>query len=301
MWIKEPARINDHIEFLGTHELCFYLIRGDEAMIVDGGMSHATAALEEQFSQLGIAQDAVRYALVTHSHFDHCGAIPYFRHRFPGIEILGSQAAYDALATEKIADYNAKVNDKAAKDLGFGEVCEPITGRIDELKIDRVVSDGDTLDLGQGITAEFYQVPGHSKCCVAAYLPKLKALFPTDTTPHPVSEWTNLTFPSAQHSFVEYVESLKRLNTFDVEILGLDHHGVLTGDDAQEFLAMGLERTLAFEQRVLKRYEETGDLDLVAKELTREEFERVRLPFINEELFLLITKAMLKRVVGLKK
>lgn len=300
MWIKEPARLNDNIEFLGTHELCYYLVRGDDAILIDGGMSHATPALEEQFANLDIDPSTVKYAVVTHSHFDHCGAVPYFRQRFPGIEILGTQAARDALATEKIADYNARVNDKAATDLGFGDRCKPIASRTDELKIDRVISDGDTLDLGQDVIAQFFQVPGHSKCCVATYFPKFKALFPTDTTPHPVGEWTNLTFPSAQHSFAQYVESLKRLNTFDVEILGLDHHGVLTGEDASEFLAMGLRRTLAFQDMVLKRYEETGDIDLISRELTHEEFERVRLPFITEDLFFLITRAMLKRVVGLK-
>lgn len=298
MWTKEPARINEHIEYLGTHELCFHLVRGNDAMLIDGGMSHATPALEEQFANLDIDPATVKYAVVTHSHFDHCGAVPYFRHRFPGIRILGTAAAQESLATEKIADYNARVNDKAAQDLGFGDLCEPIANRTHELKVDTVVSEGDTIDLGQGIVAHFHPVPGHSKCCVATYFPRFKALFPTDTTPHPVGEWTNLTFPSAQHSFVEYVDSLKRLNSFDVEILGLDHHGVLLGPDAQEFLAMGLRRTLSFEEMVLKRHAETGDLDALSRELTHEEFERVRLPFITEDLFFLITRAMLKRVIG---
>jgi glyoxylase-like metal-dependent hydrolase (beta-lactamase superfamily II) len=300
LWIKEPARINDHIEFLGTHELCFYLIHGDDAMIIDGGMSHATPALEEQLSKLDIDAATVKYAVVTHSHFDHCGAVPYFRQRFPNILILGTEPAREALSKEKIAAYNARVNDEAAQDLGFAGLCQPIADRIKELSIDAVIADGDRIDLGQGIEAQFYQVPGHSKCCVATYVPKYKALFPTDTTPHPVDEWTNLTFPSAQHSFTEYVDSLERLNTFDVEILGLDHHGVLVGEDAQQFLAMGLRRTLDFQARVIARYEETKDLDLVAREMTHEEFQRVQLPFIAEDLLFLITRAMIKRIVGIK-
>ena len=300
MWIKEPARINDHIDFLGTHELCFYLLHADDALIVDGGMSHATPALDGQLNKLDVDPATVKYAVVTHSHFDHCGALPYFRQRFPNVQILGTEAARDALAKQKIADYNARVNDQAARDLGFGTLCAPIVDRTDELKIDMVVTDGDTIDLGQGIEVQFYQVPGHSKCCVATYVPKFKALFPTDTTPHPVGEWTSLTFPSAQHNFAEYVESLRRLNTFDVEILGLDHHGVLVGEQAQEFLAMGLQRTLDFQKLVITRYQETSDLDLVAKEVTREEIKRVQLPFITEDLLFLITRAMLKSVVGLK-
>jgi hypothetical protein len=51
---------------------------------------------------------------------------------------------------------------------------------------------------------------------------------------------------------------------------------------------------------VIARYEETGDIDLVAREMTHEEFQRVQLPFITEDLLFLITRAMLKRIVGLK-
>ena len=67
--------------------------------------------------------------------------------------------------------------------------------------MDRVVTDGETLDLGNGVKVEFYEVPGHSKCCLATYVPSCKALFPTDTMPFPVDAWCDLAFPSAQYDF----------------------------------------------------------------------------------------------------
>lgn len=299
VWIKEPRRLTDRIDFLGTHELCFYLIRGQDAVIVGGGMSHATPALRSQLDEMRIDPATVKYAVVTHSHFDHCGAVPFFREQFPGIQIIGTAAARDALAKPKVADYNAKMNDKAAFDLGVADSCLRVSDCTTGLSIDTVVSDGESIDLGQDVEVQFYEVPGHSRCCVATYVPMYKALFPTDTTPHPVNEWTNLSFPSAQYSFPLYVESLRRLNAFEVDILGLDHHGAFTGEQAQEFLKMGLQRTLEFQQRVETRYQELQDLDAVAWEIAHEGLQMVKLPFITEDLMFIITRAMLKSVLGI--
>ena len=176
-------------------------------------MNHATPALESQFNELDIDPDIVRYVVVTHTHFDHCGALPYLRKRFPRAQVLGTAAAKTVLAKPKVVDYNAKMNDLAAQQVGLADQCVPLQGVSPEaFSIDRVVTDGEIIDLGAGVTAQFLEVPGHSRCCVATYVPEFKALFPTDTTPHPVAEWNDLAFPSAQYDFPSYVASRKRLN-----------------------------------------------------------------------------------------
>ena len=298
MWLKEPARINDTIRFLGTYDLCFYLVQGKDVLIVGGGMSHATPALETQLRKLEIDPRRVKYVVVTHSHFDHCGAIPYLRRRFPDIEVLGTAAAQNALAKPKVAEYNARMNDLAAEQAGVQKECIPLEGQSDALHIDRAVSEGDVVDLGEGVSVEFHEVPGHSKCCLATYVPGCRALFPTDTTPHPVDDWSDLAFPSAQYDFAAYVESLRRLGEFDVEILGLDHHGVILGAEAKEFLRLGLQRTLDLQQTVLSRYAASKDLDEVARETAREALSKVRLPFITEDLMFIITRAMIRNIVA---
>jgi glyoxylase-like metal-dependent hydrolase (beta-lactamase superfamily II) len=297
VWLKEPTRINDAIDYLGSYELCFYLVRGDDALIVGGGMNHVTPELERQLDELHFDASRVKYLALTHSHFDHCGALPYLRQRFPGLQVLGTAAAQQALAKPKVADYNARMNDLAAEQMGVQASCLCVAERVGDVSVDRVVSDGESLDLGAGISVEFYEVPGHSKCCLATYVPSLKALFPTDTTPHPVHDWRELSFPSAQYDFDQYLASLRRLIQFDVEILGLDHHGVMLGEQASQFLKLGLERALRFQKTVLARYAATQDLDEVAREVTSEAFPMVQLPFITEELMFVITRAMIKNIV----
>ncbi|HHE42062.1 MAG TPA: MBL fold metallo-hydrolase [Dehalococcoidia bacterium] len=300
MWVKEPSRINDHIDYLGTYELCFYLVRGRVGMVVGAGMIHAEPALEEQLARLDVDSEVVQYVVVTHSHFDHCGALPYLRSRFPRAKVVGSAAAAQALAKEKVLLYNARMNDEAAEQLGLSGSCLRVQDHLGALAIDMVVGDGDPIDLGDGLVAQFFEVPGHSRCCLATYIPELKALFPTDTMPHPVDAWNDLAYPSAQFDFGQYVSSLKRLNEFDVDILGLDHHGVMMHDQANGYLRNALERTLEFQKFVLDRYAETGDVEQVSREATHLAYEKVRLPFITEELMYLITRAMIKSIVGLK-
>ena len=52
MWIGEPGEVTDRIDFLGTREICLYLLKGKEAMIIGGGMSHIAPYLEKQFPQM---------------------------------------------------------------------------------------------------------------------------------------------------------------------------------------------------------------------------------------------------------
>ncbi len=298
MWLKQPCKVNQVVDFIGTHELCSYVVKGDDILIVGGSMSHATPALKSQLDELALDPDRVKYAVVTHSHFDHCGAIPFFRKRFPRLQVLGTAASAEALAKPKVAGYNARMNDEAAEQAAVLDQCLHVCDCPSDLAIDRTVTDGERIDLGRGVTVEFYEVPGHSKCCVATWVPSCRALFPTDTSPQPVSSHLDLSFPSAQFDFSQYVASLRRLLEFDVDILGMDHYGVLLHEQARDYLRLGLEKTLSFGDEVRRRYQQSQDLDEVSRQYAREGLAKVRLPFITDELMFIITRAMIKSIVS---
>ena len=298
MWLKEPCTLDSTIAFVGTHDLCSYVVRGEDVLIVGGGMSHGTPALERQLDEMALDPARVKYAVVTHSHFDHCGAIPFLRARYPGLQVLGTAASAEALAKPKVAAYNARMNDVAAEQAQVFDRCLHLCDCPSALEIDRTVSDGETLDLGRGVVVEFHEVPGHSRCCVATYVSSSRALFPTDTSPQPVSSHRDLSFPSAQYDFALYVASLRRLMEFDVDILGMDHYGVLLHEQAREYLQLGLEKTLSFGDEVRRRYAQSSDVDEVSRQFAREGQEKVNLPFITEDLMFIITRAMIKSIVS---
>ena len=83
MLIQEPGRVTDRIDFLGTPKICLYLLKGEDAMIISGGMSWVVPSLARQFSAIDFDFKKVRYLVIPHSHFDHWGAVPYLKGKFP--------------------------------------------------------------------------------------------------------------------------------------------------------------------------------------------------------------------------
>ncbi len=297
MWIKEPGKINDNIYFLGTYDICLHLVKGKDAMIIGGGMSYIAPSLEEQFSEMEFDPNRIKYLVIPHSHFDHCGAVPYLKRKFPDIKVVASKYTKELLSKTKVVDFIADTNKKMIEKCGLHAEYERLNLQIDGIHVDQVVGDSDIIDLGDSIEAHFIEVPGHSKCCVATYIPHLKAMFPSDAVPLPPDYENGAPTPSAQYDFSLYLESLRKLVTYEVEICGLDHYGIFIGNQAKDILQRGLETTEKFGDYVLRQYQATGDLDKLALEISTEIMKKNNYDYMDTKLMFVITRAMLRSMI----
>jgi glyoxylase-like metal-dependent hydrolase (beta-lactamase superfamily II) len=298
MWIGEPGKVTTNIDFLGTREICLYLLKGKEAMIIGGGMSHVAPSLEKQFSRMDFDTENIRYLVVTHSHLDHCGAVPYLKRRFPQVQILASAYSQEVFSKEKVVNAIANANKGTIDALGLQDEYEELNLNFDGIHVDRIVAENDFVDLGDGIRAHFLETPGHTKCSLAVYVPKLKAIFPSDAAPVPLTDGRGLTAPSPQYDFLLYVESLKKLSTYEVDICAFEHHGVLLGEQARNILPQGLEQTEKFKNYVIEQYQEIGNMDKVAQKLASEIQEKNELPFLTPELQVTVTNATVRKILA---
>ena len=298
MWIGEPGKVTDRIDFLGTREICLYLVRGKDAMIVGGGMAYIAPALERQFSGMDFDAGNIKYLVVPHSHFDHCGAVPYLKRKFPQVQILASAYAAELFSKPKVANVIATANKGAIDALGLQKVYEELNLEFDGIRVDRVVGADDVVELGDGIEAHFIETQGHTKCSLAVYVPELKAMFPSDAAPCPLSDGRGTIIPSPQYDFSSYVESLKRLSSYDIEICAFEHHGVLLGEQARNVLQQGLEGTERLKNYVVKQHQETGDIEEVAQKLFCEIQERDELPFLSSELQADVTRTVIRKILA---
>ena len=101
MWIREPQRVNEEIEYLGTTDMCVYLLKGREYMFIEGGMSYVVPTVLRQLEERGVDQSKITKFLILHSHFDHCAIVPFFKRRLPQIEVLGSARTKEIYGKEK--------------------------------------------------------------------------------------------------------------------------------------------------------------------------------------------------------
>ena len=93
MWIQTPGAVNDRLMLFGTPRNILYLVKGDRYMLIGGGGQWIVPELERQFRENQIDMDRIQYLLIAHSHYDHCGAVPYLLRRYPHLRVLASREA----------------------------------------------------------------------------------------------------------------------------------------------------------------------------------------------------------------
>ena len=270
-------------------------------MIVGGGMSWIAPALEKQFAAMAFDFSRIRYLVITHSHFDHCGAVPYLKRKFPQAEILASAYAQRVFSLKKAVQFIAAMNDRMLEISGARKEAESLNLKIDELQVEQTVSDQDTVDLGKGITVRFLETPGHTRCSLSAYVPSLKILFPSDAAAFPTFAGTGAAHPSPQYDFRLYQESLKKLAALDVEILAFEHHGFLRGVEAKQFLARAGERTEEDRKFVTENVRGPEDFDRVAQKLAEEFLEQTRFLFLPPDIQKSVAGTVVRKILETKR
>lgn len=298
MRIRKPGRIHDRLWLLGRAEACVYLLEGTEgSILINGGLSFIVPDLIEQFREFDIDESKINRYLLLHSHFDHCGAVPFFKRRDPEMVVYASQRALDLFQRPKVIEAINASSHYAIKSHGLEWLKS-------EYELDwwtgisgEAVGDGDSIDLG-GVQLRILETPGHSPCSISAYVPQLHALFPSEAAGIPYAEKI---LPYGTSNFIQFQNSLEKLKDLPVELICSDHWGYVTGDEARNFIVASIEEAERRRGLMQETYARTGSVDESARELaTRFRDENV-MNILPPELFIDSFRYMIKNVVGLKR
>jgi glyoxylase-like metal-dependent hydrolase (beta-lactamase superfamily II) len=266
-------------------------------MIIGGGMSWIAPSLEAQFSSIDFEPQKLKYLVISHSHFDHCGAVPYLKRKFPHIQILASAYSDKIFNKEKAVNSIAANNKYMIDKLGLQSEYEQLNLKFDGIHVDRVVAEKDIIDLGDDIEVHFLEVPGHTRCSIAVYVPKLKALFPSDAATLPTDDTKALFFFGPQYNFGMYKQSMARLTNLEVEILASEHYGAVTGDRSRQTLQEGLRQTERFEDCIIDLYKQTGNFDETVQKAAAQILPSNELDFMDRELQLTVLRTATRRIL----
>jgi glyoxylase-like metal-dependent hydrolase (beta-lactamase superfamily II) len=295
MRIRKPGRIKDGLWFLGREETGVYLVQGrQESMIISGGMSYIVPDLLQQLTDFNIDEGRITKLLILHSHFDHVGIVPFMKRRLSKVEVYASERAWEILTMEKaihtINEFSRMVAKRMRKEEVYSiydlEWRDDVTGK--------VLREDDALDLG-GVTVSIVEIPGHSSCSIAAYVPEWKALFPTDGGGIPFRE-TFIT--SGNSNYTKYQEGLEKLKNLDVEYYCADHYGYVTGEEAREFIPKTIEMAKKHRTELEEAYRSTGDIDQAAKTMVNSFYDENRGYFLSPEIFIDVYRQMVRHIAG---
>lgn len=266
MIVQDAGFVADQILLLGSRSICMYLVRGESYALLGGGVPWVVHRLETQLDQYQVDRSRIRYLVISHAHHDHCGAVPYLLRRYPHIEIVASDYCAHILGKSKPVELMRSVNRQTLDHMQSPHSYEGTSLDFEPIPVSIRVGDDDCLDLGDGITLQFYLTPGHSRCSLSTYVPALEALFPADALPFP--ENGDKLVVTANHDYDDYICSLEKLQALSVALIGYEHGGTLIGEDAATIIPKGLAATRQERKRIRERYDELKDLDQLVDEIT---------------------------------
>ncbi len=293
MVIEKPGKVTERILLLGQRESCVYVLDGNaEYALIGGGMIHIIPDVIAQLSALNIDEEKIKRIIILHSHFDHCGIVPFFKKRMPWAKVTASQRARDLLSTPKVIETIEFLNQALLAEYGLEENIKDLGIELCGIDVEEVVAEGDALSCGD-LSLEVIDVPGHSSCSMAVYVPREKAMFASDAGGIPFGDKI---FTAANSNFDKYQESLKKMVGYEIDVFLAEHFGARTGDDARNYLHRSIDSAKDTRKILEESYCRTGNVEKSTDEITVRLMKDVPDGFMSKDVFALVIGQMMNYI-----
>lgn len=203
--------------------------------------------------------------------------------------VAASQVAQDKLASPRVIENIRFMNQVLIERANIAEKLESVgVEAFQGIAVDQVLCDGQKLVCGDR-TLEIIEVPGHSPCSIAVYVPEEKALFTSDAAG--ISADGEI-FTAANADFDKYQQSLEKMAAYDIDVQLAEHYGARTGKDAKEFFEKSIAAAAAQRSLIEASLDQTGDPGQSARDLTERAMKMASSTFLPEEVVSLVTTQM---------
>jgi glyoxylase-like metal-dependent hydrolase (beta-lactamase superfamily II) len=304
-----PREIASNLWMLGTAQYPLYLFRGQQCCtIFEGGTGAMGPVLREQLKQIGVECDAVGQVVVTHAHPDHVMAVPLFREMFPRVSVLASEAASQTLSAEKAISFFVKMDDALTDSLIDNGVIKDEHRRPPmaeaQIAVDRILKDGDTIEVDDDTAFQVLETPGHSDCSLSFYEPKSKVLIISDATGYFLPQ-EKYWWPNYFTGYGPYVESIERLASLNADVLCLSHNAVVQGaEDVADYFQGTLDATRQYHERIVGEAKAGKTPREIAATLGEEVYQKTPLfpvQFFQKNCGLLVKLSLAHEGIGVEK
>ncbi len=267
MRVEQPGPVTPKITLTGRNESCVYLIDGgDEYALLGGGMTYIVPDILSQVDALGVDPQKIRQLVIHHAHFDHVGIVPRIKAVWPWIRVIASARAKAQLSRPEVVKVISSFNLMLLPETGADTLRQSLD--IQTIGVDQTLADGQEIQCGD-LALQAIEVPGHSSCSMAIYIPAEKALAASDAGGIPYGDDI---FAAANSNFDRYQASLEKMAAYDTRVHLSEHYGAVLGAEGRGFMAKSMAQAVEMRRLLEETYaryrDEQKTVDALIEEIS---------------------------------
>lgn len=295
MIFTETGKICDQFYVVGIPSVPVYLLDGPEPVIFDAGFTGLSRIYKSGIQEI-LGDRKPSYLFLTHSHFDHLGAVGHFKSVWPELLIGASSRCIDILKKQGAVELIKSLNIEALKDLKQSGITPIHEDAFEVFNIDIRVEHDDEFKAGPDLTVRAINTPGHTWDFISYWIPERKILICSEATACYHGEYIQ---PEFLADFDAYLESLGRLEELDPDVLCSGHRTVFTGSDALEHIHTSFKAAKDF-FKIVEGFliAEKGDIDKTVARVKEIHWDQWAWPKQPEPAYLLNTRKRVENIWG---
>jgi hydroxyacylglutathione hydrolase len=197
--LKIPFKIPVSPEKLIDRFVYSYVVFGDKITLIDSGVSGAETIIFDHIKKNGRSPEEISSVILSHSHPDHIGSVKVIK------EATKCKIAAHSGEKDWIEDTEKQFKERPVP--GFHTlVGGPVI-------LDRLLADGEIVNLSENISCKVIHTPGHSRGSISLLFQSEKVIITGDALPLPND------LPIYEN-IADSINSIKRLRKVkDIEVL----------------------------------------------------------------------------------
>ena len=266
----------------------FLIDDGTTAVLYDTGFGFTGYAVADNVRKV-LGERPLDYILLTHSHYDHALGSVYLRKRYPNVQVVAGAYAQTIFQKPTARKVMGELDRKAAASCGITEY----ENLIDDLRADITVTDGDVIACGR-MRFTAVELPGHTKCSVGYYLAENRLLLASESLGVYIGDGVYM--PSFLVGYQMTLDSIRKAGEMDIDQMLLPHYGVVSGEEARNYLANGQKTAQQSADLILEQLAQGKTTEEILEYLTEILYtDRVK-PAYPYAAFLMNTEIMINLV-----
>jgi glyoxylase-like metal-dependent hydrolase (beta-lactamase superfamily II) len=252
--------INHRIAIIGHPVYPGYVLKTQHInVMIEAGLSFLGPAYLQSLTTVIGDYKNLDCLLVTHSHYDHMGALPYLARQIPNLDTAGPGLFNYLMQRESVLNtmnsLSAQLKDYF-RDIFAGDGQDV---KITATTLKTVLKEGDRFHWGD-LSLEVFETPGHTKDHLSFFIPEMGILFPGEALGNPAGDGRQVKVEFVS-SYRDYIQSIEKLTALKPCIIAMSHLYYYTDDDAGKFMENTYQETLSYRE-LIEHYLNDGNGDV---------------------------------------